>query len=157
MISQEQCGELAEKYYSELFRYFFARLGCDRYAAEDCNQELFVLLITKRKELEYTDNTRLWLYRAADNIIKAYFRKKNVPEVSIEEHPEVEDIASPAEIVEETESPLDILTDGEKKLLEMYYDSDYGDRVSAAKKLGISLSALYQKVHKLKQKLKKKE
>ena len=155
MISQETCEALIRQYYKELFSYCFARLGRSKTAAEDCTQELFVLFVTKRNDLENTDNIRLWLYRAADNIIRVYWRKNNRTEISIEDCPEAQEIPSPERIDDDTGSILDELSPDERSILEAYYDTDYGQRNAAARKLGISLSALYQKVHKIKLKLKK--
>ncbi len=155
MISQETCEALIRQYYKELFSYCFARLGRSKTAAEDCTQELFVLFVTKRNDLENTDNIRLWLYRAADNIIRVYWRKNNRAEISIEDCPEAQEIPSPERIDDDTGTILDELSPDERSILEAYYDTDYGQRNAAARKLGISLSALYQKVHKIKLKLKK--
>lgn len=80
-------------------------------------------------------------------------RKSPPPAVSLEDSPEAMNIADSGGFEDMSDSPLDILTSEERQLLEMYYNSDYGQRNAAAKRLGISLPALYRKVHKIKKKL----
>ena len=91
--------------------------------------------------------------QTADNVIKAYVWKSPPPAVSLEDSPEAMNIADSGGFEDMSDSPLDILTSEERQLLEMYYNSDYGQRNAAAKRLGISLPALYRKVHKIKKKL----
>jgi RNA polymerase sigma factor (sigma-70 family) len=153
LIEPEHCTLIIEKYYREIFSYCYAKLGYSHHSAEDCTQEVFVVFFTKHERLDETDNIRLWLYRTADNVIKAFMRKSPPPAVSIEDSPEAMDIADSGGFAEDTDSPLDILDEEERQLLELYYDSDYGQRTAAAKKLGITLPALYRKVHKIKKKL----
>ncbi|EWM54884.1 RNA polymerase sigma factor [Ruminococcus flavefaciens] len=152
MIEPEQCTLIIEKYYREIFSYCYAKLGYSHHSAEDCTQEVFVVFFSKHEKLDETDNIRLWMYRTADNIIKAFLRR-SPPVVSLEESYEAMNIADSGGFSDKDNSPLDLLTQEEKKLLELYYDSDYGQRNEAAKRLGLSLPALYRKVHKIKKKL----
>lgn len=116
-----------------------------------------MVFFSKHERLDETDNIRLWLYRTADNVIKTFVRKSPPSAVSIEDSPEAMNIADSGGFTEVSDSPLDILEPEERQLLEIYYDSDYGQRTEAAKKLGISLPALYRKVHKIKKKLRAAE
>jgi DNA-directed RNA polymerase specialized sigma24 family protein len=116
-----------------------------------------VVFFSKHEKLDETDNIRLWLYRAADNVIKAFLRKAPPPAVSLEESPEAMNIADSGGFTESGDSPLDLLSPEERQLLELYYNSDYGQRNEAAKRLGLSLPALYRKIHKLKKKLRAAE
>ncbi len=115
-----------------------------------------MVFFSKHERLEDTENIRLWLYRTADNVIKAFLRK-NPSAVSLEESAEAMNMADSGGFDDTGESLLDVLEPDERKLLELYYDSDYGQRNEAAKRLGISLPALYRKIHKLKKKLRAAE
>ena len=157
MIEPEHCTLIIEKYYREIFSYCYAKLGYSHHSAEDCTQEVFVVFFSKHERLDETDNIRLWLYRTADNVIKTFVRKSPPSAVSIEDSPEAMNIADSGGFAEVSDSPLDILEPEERQLLEIYYDSDYGQRTEAEKKLGISLPALYRKVHKIKKKLRAAE
>ena len=99
----------------------------------------------------------MWLYRTADNVIKTFLRKSPPPSLSIEDSPEAMNIADSGGFAETDDSPLDVLSPEERQLLELYYNSDYGQRNEAAKRLGLSLPALYRKIHKLKKKLRAAE
>ena len=154
MIEKERCNEIISQYYTEIYNYCFARMNFDSYAAEDCTQEVFITLFRKIKDLD-DDNIRLWLYRSADNIMNTYRRKNIRNDLSIEESPEVRNTAENPFDDDESESILNILDDEEVKIVREYYSSDYGDKKSVAKKLGLSVTSLYQKIHKIKDKLKK--
>lgn len=154
MIEHETCENIIQTYYKEIYSYCFAKLSYKKHSAEDCTQEVFVIFFSKHEKLNSTDNIRLWLYRTADNVMKAYIRKNFGHEVSIEDNPEVYNIPAESSFPDESaEDPFEVLTEEEKKLLEAYYDTDYGQRSAAAKKMGISLAAMYQRVHKIKKKL----
>lgn len=68
-------GELADRYYSDVFRYCYYQTG-DEQAAWDCTQETFYRLM--RFLDHYTERNRFkaWLLRIALNICRDYFRKK---------------------------------------------------------------------------------
>lgn len=67
-------GELADRYYSDVFRYCYYQTG-DEQAAWDCTQETFYRLL--RFLDHYTERNRFkaWLLRIALNICRDYFRK----------------------------------------------------------------------------------
>ncbi|HOR22574.1 MAG TPA: hypothetical protein PLY43_07595, partial [Ruminococcus sp.] len=57
-------------------------------------------------------------------------------------------------VMEEDSQLLDCLTEEERRLVQIYYSSDFGDKKKAAAELGMTLPALYQRIHKIKKKLK---
>lgn len=67
-------GVLADRYYSDVFRYCYYQTG-DEQAAWDCTQETFYRLM--RFLDHYTERSRFkaWLLRIALNICRDYFRK----------------------------------------------------------------------------------
>lgn len=75
-------GELAGRYYDDVFRYCYYQTG-DEQAAWDCTQETFYRLM--RFLDHYTERNRFkaWLLRIALNICRDYFRK-NGRELSYE-------------------------------------------------------------------------
>ena len=153
VINKEECSRIISQYYKEIYNYCYSRLSFDKQSAEDCAQEVFVTFFSKGEKLS-DEAIRLWLYRTADNIIKAYLRSRDQNTVSLEDSPEAENIAADSPFPDENESLLDILSDEEMNILRVYYDSAYGDKKAAAKSLGLSLPALYQRIHKIKLKLK---
>lgn len=77
-------GQLAEKYYSEVFRYCYYQTGNEQ-AAADCTQETFYHLM--RFLDSYTERNRFkaYLLRIALNVCRDYFRKNGRQEISYEE------------------------------------------------------------------------
>lgn len=118
--------------------------------AQDCTQEVFLILYRKKNLLE-NDNIRAWLYRTADNIIKNHRkvsgRKKEIP---INEAENITYSDSYAE-----EKPFsEILNDKEIEMLSAHYIDGY-DISYIAKKNGKSTAAVYKMFQRLKVKLKK--
>ena len=64
-----------QKYYAVILRYCRVRLHGDLQGAEDCTQEVFLVLHKKLKRLTELESILPWLYRTADREIKAYIRK----------------------------------------------------------------------------------
>ncbi len=153
MIENKECERIIREYYREIYNYCFAKLSFSKQAAEDCAQETFLALHTKRGHLD-SDNIRAWLYRTADNVMKNYLRKAPPDGISLDDAPEIPDTADPPDI--SRESVLDVLTDEERRILETYATHGYGERREAARELGMTLPAMYQRIHRIKQKLKKR-
>lgn len=155
MIDKNNCNRLIKQYYKEIYNYCYSRLNYDKSGAEDCTQEVFVTFFSKHDKLEETSNIRLWLYRAADNVLHAYFRKYDPSAVSIEDSPEAQNIPDASTPPPDSggDTLLDMLDDDERKIVEVYYDTEYGDRRSAAERLGLTMPALYQRIHKIKNKI----
>ena len=153
MINKEECSKIINQYYKEIYNYCYSRLKFDKQSAEDCAQDVFVTFFSKREKLG-DEAIRLWLYRTADNVIRNFMRSHDQSIISLDDSPEAENITADSPFSDEKHSVLDILSDEEMNILRVYYDSAYGDKKAAAKKLGLSLPALYQKIHKIKSKLK---
>ena len=138
--------EIVNRYYNVILNYCKYKLNGNKTAAEDITQEVFFVLYRKRNHLKMGDNIKLWLYRAADNQIKAYIRKNP----SFQPIDELSDLAAVSEISEITDSAFDFLTPEELALITEYYD---GDKAAAARKNNISMNGLYIRIHRIKKKL----
>lgn len=151
------CERLINQYYRELYNYILVRLRYDTQSAEDCTQELFMTFFRKHKTLNDTDNIRLWLYRTADNVVMTYRRKNNGDTVSLEDSPQAMNTPFFDPPADDGGSILDeYLTPEEIEFVRLYYGSDYGERDKTAKKLGMTVTALYQRIYKIKSKVKKR-
>lgn len=152
-MDRKCCEQIMTKYYREMYNYFFVKLKYNKQSAEDCTQELFMIFLKKHENLDENNNIRIWLYRTADNVVKTYYRK-NHGDLSLEDCTEALNTPAPDCFADDSPNLSDWLTDEESELVRLYYDTDYGDRKSAANKLGITVTALYQKINKIKQKIK---
>lgn len=152
-MDRQCCEEIMQKYYRELYNYIFTKVKNRQYA-EDCTQDLFMILLKKHENLNENDNIRIWLYRTADNVVKTYRRKNHNNDISLEDSTEAMNTPAPDCFNKEETVLSEWLTDEETELIRLYYDTDYGDRKTAAKKLGITVTALYQKIDKIKKKIK---
>lgn len=152
-MENDICSEIIEKYYRSIYAYCFTQLNYSNFSADDCTQEVFLLMIKKRKKLDFSDNIKLWLYRTADNVIRNYKRKnRNLADIDVDslEIPVENDF----EITSDNSSGvLDKLSDEELRLVQAYYGAGQGDKEEVAKKFGLNLRQLYKTIHKIKLKL----
>lgn len=75
-------GELASRYYDDVFRYCYYQTG-DEQAAWDCTQETFYRLMRFLDHYAERKHFKAWLLRIALNVCRDYFRK-NGRELSYE-------------------------------------------------------------------------
>ena len=138
--------DIVRRYHNELMRFCMAQMHRGTAEAEDVVQEVFLTLY-KKKNINLDDNIRAWLYETARRKIKEYIRK----------NPEFEDLTDiceqPDQIQQltETDSPLDVLSEEERKLLERYYMKD--DRNVIAANNNTTVNALYCKIRRIRKKL----
>lgn len=152
-MDKKICEQIMNSYYREIYNYCFAKLRYNKFSAEDCTQEVFIIFLRKHSELDETQNIRVWLYRTADNVIRTYMRKNTGNDVSLEDCPEAMNAPAPDSFPEESTDLSEWLSDEEIELVKLYYGTDYGSRESTAKKLGITVTALYQRIDKIKKKI----
>lgn len=146
--------DIATKYYKEIFNYCYIRLEYHKENAEECTQEVFIILLLKWKNLSTLENIRAWLYRTADNVIKNHNRKSNrhKNELSIVDVDEKINLSYNEDFgVFEL---LSMLTIEEQELLKEYYIDKFTAKELSIK-YNISENAIFVKVHRIKHKLKK--
>ena len=151
MIEETLCELIINRYYDTVYNLCFARLNRNRQAAEDCTQETFLTFFSKRGKLEFTDNIQLWLYRTAEKVIKSYIRRNKQILIDVDEV--ADKLISEEQSFEEQSEAFDCLSEEEKELLTIYYDYEYGERIRLAEEKGLTQSALYNRVYRIKQKL----
>ncbi len=99
------------------------------------------------ENINLDDNIRAWLYETARRKIKEYLRKNP----DFEDLTTVEEKTDQFQLMNETDSPLDILSEEERKLLESYYMKE--DKNDIATNNNTSLNALYCKIKRIRKKL----
>lgn len=139
--------KIVREYQQEIKNFCYSRLK-NYQAAEDCTQEVFLALFRKIKLLNLSVNIRSWLYSAAEREIKAY-RRKYPDTINIDEIPEQSDEESDLSRT----NIMDELDEEDKIFVDEYYGGV--DRDKLAKKYGISTAAVYVRVYRIKQKLKR--
>lgn len=154
MNNDTLCNEIIEKYYASIYRYCLIHLNHNKFAADDCTQEVFLILLKKQYKLSLSNNIKAWLYGTANRIIKAYLRKANKEEILCNSD-EIEDKTA---IIENDRSyVLESLTEEEYTLISDYYSSEYGSKTELAQKYGLTLTQLYKKVHIIKEKVRNEQ
>ena len=143
-MAKEPVERLIESYYKDIFNYCHIRLHGDFHAAEDCTQEVMLVLYKKVNKLDMSKDIRSWLYSVADKEIKTYQRKK-VDTVDIDTMSE-KFFENPFE-----SSILDVLNEDERKLIEDYASG--ADKIKLAEEKNLTLGALYKRLSRIKEKL----
>lgn len=156
MNADEQYLSTAERYYNEILRYCLSLLHGDLSTAEDCTQDVFLLMFEKKNALDFTQNIRGWLYASAERICKDYLKResKRLSHLSADWN-ETENISAPSPFPDR-ESIFDVLTSEEYQLLDSYYSEDYGKRRQLAALYGMTPAQLSKKIHFIRQKLLKR-
>lgn len=140
--------EIVNRYYTVILNYCKYKLCGSMTAAEDVTQEVFFTLYRKRNRLKMGENIKLWLYRTADNEIRAYIRK-NPSFLPMEDYEEIE---AESDFPEIDDSVFDCLTADELELLTDYYSEEHE---AVANKNALNMNSLYIRVHRIKKKLAK--
>lgn len=158
MENSTLCEEAIKNHYRSIFLYCFSLLNGDEAAAEDCTQDVFLLLVkkTNQNELDYSRNIRGWLHAAAQRICKDYLKRqiKQIEAVPFSLD-EIEELPA-SEENEEASLVFESLTEDEYQLLTAYYSEQYGKRMQLARSFGLSPAHLSKKISAIRKKLKKK-
>lgn len=147
-------NKVIEQYYQSIYNYCYAKLNFNHANAEDCTQEVFLILMKKYEILNLSDNVKIWLYRTADNVIKAYRRKNMMSDKTLDIDEIDITVNNDFEIVDDNRI-FDNISDEDYKLLEAYYNSEYGDKEEVASQFNLTIHNLYKRIHKIKSKLKR--
>lgn len=155
MTQDELLEALTRQYYREIHCYCISRLKPDLQGAQECTQDVFLLLTEKKAQLDLNGNIRAWLYKSADHIISSYLR-------SCEKHRHIplEEAAIPTaggieRLLQETpmQKIRDCLTAEELELLLRYYSLKRGGREALAAMYHMPLDQLYDEIERLKRKI----
>ena len=110
-------GSLYNKYFDQIFRFIFKRLGGDEDLAGDLSQQTFMKALANIEKYEDRGFPfSSWLYRIAQNEVNMHFRKaKKNQSVPVDEN-RIADLASEAEIgsymsIEDQEQLIEMIND----------------------------------------------
>ena len=141
---------IIEKYYTDVYKFCFNRLN-NFHAAEECTQEVFLLLFQKRTKLDFTEHLRSWLYESAMRICNKYIRKNSNVTVDIDDYADT--ILDPKAEKSFSKEIYEILDKDEADLLLEYIEADYGQRKKIANRMNISMKALYRRIDRIREKV----
>jgi RNA polymerase sigma factor (sigma-70 family) len=169
-------NRIVNRYYGKILKFCCYALGGDRIAAEDCTQDIFLVLYERMAALRDYDTIGGWLYKTAGNISKQYaaFRRKErekfaVPSAGFAadedgELPlhsiaaenniksEEERIAEEKTIAWAADEIKKRLKDDDERILELAFRKKYPLKEVAAR-LNITLSAAKSRTSRLRQKI----
>ena len=144
---------MTKQFYAEILRYCQNKLPNDIHGAEDCTQDVFLLLYQKRDEIDFNQNIRGWLYASADRIISNYQKKQSrILQMLSVDLTKIEDRSSDSEQAF-TSQTFACLSEDELELLKAYYGANKGERQDIAKRYNLTLAQLYKKIHAIRNKL----
>lgn len=146
MKADRLCEETAKKYHQPIFRYCLHLLNGDIVAAEDCTQEVFMLLLEKKDKLDFDANIRGWLYASAQRIVKDYQKRERYRMSFISDVPLSDVELADDSVAVEADYVLDSLSAEERAILEAYYSAEYGTRTAVAKDFDMTPSQLYKRI-----------
>lgn len=155
-------GQLAEKYYDEVFRYCYYKTGSE-HTAYDCTQETFYRLLRFLESYTERHQFKAYLLRIALNVCRDYYRKDTRAPLSYDEIMDAgpECLSSPDNVweshVEDSiviQKALSSLPEYQQEVIIFYFYHNYKLR-EISKITGAPLSTvksrLYQGTEKLRQ------
>lgn len=156
--AKEQLVKSYNLHYKALYRFCNARLK-NEYQAEDCVQESFLVLYKKYLQNEKIENEKLFLYKVADNLIKAQWRKNLKDEKIIDIDSLAEVMVVGTEIFERmdfeefSEKLASVLNETDLLIYRLKYIEDNTIK-EIAEKTALSFEAVAKRLSRLREKLK---
>jgi RNA polymerase sigma factor (sigma-70 family) len=154
-----------EKYYQQILNYCKKHLGYDRIAAEECAQGVYTAYYESVQRITIIE-PRAWLYRTADNYINRYVRmsyiekRRTIPfdylsgnEIKnnmFSYDPDLDIVMEKDIDVEEyKDKVLNSLTVAQRRLYNQYFKNHISIK-DLAEIYGISIDAVWARIHRLK-------
>jgi RNA polymerase sigma-70 factor (ECF subfamily) len=169
-------NRIVNRYYGKILKFCCYALAGDRSAAEDCTQDIFLVLYERMAALRDYDTIGGWLYKTAGNISKQYaaFRRREREKFAVPsagfvagddgELP-LDNIAAKNNIKSEEERITEEKTiawaageikkrlkGDDERILELVFQKKYPLKEAAAR-LNITLSAVKSRTSRLRQKI----
>jgi RNA polymerase sigma-70 factor (ECF subfamily) len=163
---------IVKRYYEKIFKFCCYALGGNRSFAEDCTQDIFLILYESMAKLKDYDKIGGWLYKTADHISKQYAaslrRERKIAAAPFVDSGDAEspenriaskNIRSEEDRIAE-EKAIDRaaceihkrLKPFDRQVLELVFQKKYPLKKAAAR-LHISLSAVKSRASRLRQKI----
>lgn len=156
-------SEVFEKYYIKIYNFCLYKTRYDRADAENCTQQVFMVLIEKWDNMEDRD-IYAWLLKTAQYTLMNLYRKKQkensvYPIESYEnipcDTPDLEDLViSDKEIEEHKQRILSQLSPADRDLYRRYFEENMS-YIEISEQLGIDYAATQMRVSRLKSRIKK--
>lgn len=154
MTYKEICGILFQKYHRYIYSFCFKYLK-NTHAAEDCTQEVFMIMLKKKNKINFSEKLLMWLLETSKRVCKQYKKKNPTKFVNVYDY---------AEIICDTNASAekqlydDIYESIDKEDAEMlfeYINADCNERRKMAERMGITPNALCKRITRIKLKVKK--
>lgn len=155
MIDKETCGILFQKYHSYVYDFCLKYLE-NIHAAEDCTQEVFMIMLKKKNKINLSENLLSWFYETSKRVCKQYIRKNSNKFADVDDYAEII-----SDVNASVEKPLsseiyEYLDKEEADLLFEYINADCDERRKMAERMGITSNALCKRIKRIKCKVQKK-
>lgn len=149
MIDKEICGILFQKYHSYVYDFCFKYLE-NTHAAEDCTQEVFMIMLKKKNKINLSENLLTWFYETSKRVCKQYIRKNPTIFADVDDYAEI--ISDDNASVEKSLSDeiYEVLDKEEADLLFEYINADSDERRKMAERMGITSNALCKRIKRIK-------
>ncbi|MBO5319219.1 MAG: sigma-70 family RNA polymerase sigma factor [Ruminococcus sp.] len=154
MIDKETCGILFRKYHNYVYDFCFKYLE-NIHAAEDCTQEVFLIMLKKKSKINLSRSLLSWLRKTSKNVCKEYLRKNPTVFADIDNYSETISDAGSSVKKELPDEIYEFLDKEDADLLFKYINADCNERRKTAERMGITSNALCKRVIKIKRKLQK--
>lgn len=155
MIDKEMCGILFQKYHERVYDFCLNYLK-NIHAAEDCTQEVFIIMLKKKNKIILTENLSSWFYETAKRVCKQYIKKNPIISADIDDYAEIiADVNASAEksLYDEI---YELLDKEDADLLFEYINADSNQRQKMAERMEITSNTLCKRIKRIKCKIQQK-
>lgn len=152
MIDKATCEVLFRKYHDNVYNFCLKYLK-NIHAAEDCTQEVFMIMLKKKKEINLSKNLLSWLYETSKRVCKKYLGKNSIQFADIDDYADIIPDTNASAEMSLSDKICDFLGKQDTDLFFEYINADYGERQEIAKRLGIKTTVLYERIKRLREKL----
>lgn len=149
MIDKETCAILFRKYHNYVYDFCLTYLK-NMHAAEDCTQEVFMIMLKKKNKINISDKLLSWFHETSKRVCKKYIKKNPTVFVDVDEYAET--IYDKYTFVEKSlyDEIYDSIDKEDAKLLFEYINADCNERRKMAERMGITTNALCKRIKRIK-------
>lgn len=149
MIDKDTCGIIFQKYHNYVYEFCFKYLK-NIHAAEDCTQEVFMIMLKKKNKINLSENLLSWLYETSKRVCKKYLSKNSAKFADIDDYTEtISDTNASAE-KSMSDEIYEFLEKENADLLFEYINADCDERRKIAERMGVTSNALCKRIRRIK-------
>ncbi len=155
LIDKETCGVLFQRYHDRVYN-FCLKYVKNIYGAEDCTQEVFMIMLKKKNKIYLSENLLSWFYETSKRVCKKYIKKNSIQFADVDDYAEIISDRNASVEKKLSDEIFEFLDPKDAELLFEYINADHNERRKMAERMGITPNALCKRIMRIKCKIQEK-